>query len=75
MSTSDIIEEVNSLPVEERLRVVDSLLRSLNPPDADIDAQWATVAKQRLEEVRSGEVQTIPGEDVFAEIRARFPRQ
>lgn len=75
MSTSELIEEVNMLPVEDRLRIADSLLRSLNTPVPDIDAQWAAVSRERLEEVRSGAVDSIPGDEVFAELRARFPRR
>ena len=33
-----------------------------------IDEKWAAVAQQRLREVRSGAVETVPGEDVFAKI-------
>ena len=40
-STAEIIHEAESLPVEERMVVVDSLLRSLNPPDPEIDRKWA----------------------------------
>jgi putative addiction module component (TIGR02574 family) len=72
-STADIIHDVESLPVEERTLVVDSLLRSLNPPDPEIDRQWTAVAKRRLEELRSGRVEPVPGEEVFARIRQRFP--
>jgi putative addiction module component (TIGR02574 family) len=70
--TAEIIHEVESLPVEERVLVVDSLLRSLNPPDPEIDRQWTAVAKRRLEELRSGKVKPVPGEAVFARIRQRF---
>ena len=70
--TADIIHEAESLPVEERTVVVDSLLRSLNPPDPEIDQKWAAVAKRRLEELRSGRVKPVPGEEVFAKIRQRF---
>ena len=35
--TEDIIQEAASLPVEERIIVVDSLLRTLNIPNPDID--------------------------------------
>lgn len=73
-STVAIISEAESLPVEERAIIVDSLLRSLNPPDPEIDRKWAAVAKRRLEELRSGRVKAIPGEEVFAKIRQRFPR-
>ena len=71
-STAELIHEVESLPVEERTAVVDSLLRSLNPPDPEIDRKWAAVAKRRLEELRSGRVKPVPGEEVFARIRQRF---
>jgi putative addiction module component (TIGR02574 family) len=71
-STAEIIHEAESLPVEERTLVVDSLLRSLNPPDPEIDRKWAALAKRRLEELRSGRVKPVPGEAVFAKIRQRF---
>jgi len=71
-STAEIIREAESLPVEERTVVVDSLLRSLNPPDPEIDRKWAAVAKRRLDELRSGRAKPIPGEEVFARIRQRF---
>ena len=71
-STAEIIHEAESLPVEERTVVVDSLLRSLNPPDPEIDRKWAAIAKRRLEEPRSGRVKPVPGEEVFAKIRQRF---
>ncbi len=72
LSTVEIIHEAESLPVEERSVVVDSLLRSLNPPDPEVDREWAVVAKRRLDELRSGRVKPIPGEEVFAKIRQRF---
>lgn len=71
-NTAEIIREAESLPVEERTLVVESLLRSLNPPDPEIDKKWAAVAKRRLEELRSGRVTPVPGEEVFARIRQRF---
>ena len=71
-NAAEIIHEAESLPVEDRALVVDSLLRSLNPPDPEIDKKWAATAKRRLEELRSGRVRPVPGEDVFARIRQRF---
>ncbi|MFZ2957615.1 MAG: addiction module protein [Candidatus Ozemobacteraceae bacterium] len=74
MKTKDLIAEAISLPVEERAIVVDSLLKSLNPPESEIDKKWAAVAKRRLEEMRSGKVKGIPGEEVFQRIRNRFSK-
>ena len=72
MKTKKLIEEAISLPAEERARVVDSLLRSLTPPDARVDKKWASVAKQRLKELQSGEVTAAPGDEVFMRIWKRF---
>ena len=68
----EIIRDAESLPVEERAKVVDSLLRSLNPTDAAVDRKWVAVAKRRLAELQSGRVKAVPGDVVFGEILRRF---
>ncbi len=65
MKTTDLIAEAIALPVEERAMVVDSLLKSLNSPETDIDKKWASVARRRVAELRSGEVKAVPGDEVF----------
>lgn len=72
MNTVDLINEAASLPVEERARLADFLLQSLNHPESAIDEQWLDIARQRLVDVRSGKVQTIPAETVFENVRRRF---
>ncbi|MBI4962669.1 MAG: addiction module protein [Desulfomonile tiedjei] len=74
MTTRKLIEEALSLPVEERALIADSLLRSLNAPNTAIDAKWTEVAKRRLQELRSGKVKAIPGDEVFSEILGRLAK-
>jgi putative addiction module component (TIGR02574 family) len=74
MKTKDLIAEATSLPVEERAMVVDSLLKSLNPPETEIDKKWAAVARRRLEELRSGLVKAVPGDQVFEKIREKYSK-
>ena len=57
----DIVEEASELPVDERVAVVDSLLRTLNVPNPEIDKEWVETARARLAELRSGRVKPIPG--------------
>jgi putative addiction module component (TIGR02574 family) len=74
LNTKELIAEAVSLPVEERALMVDSLLRSLNQPESEIDKKWAAVAQRRLGELRSGAVKAVPGEEVFEKIWSRFNR-
>ncbi|HWR76540.1 MAG TPA: addiction module protein [Thiobacillus sp.] len=74
MKTAELIDEVASLPVEERARVVDTLLRSLNAPESAIDSAWMEVAQRRLDELRAGRVEAVPGEAVFERIRQRYEK-
>lgn len=71
-SAKEIISDAETLPVEERAAVVDSLLRTLNPPDSKIDQKWIGVAKRRLAELRSGNKKPVPGDQVFAGVRERL---
>jgi len=62
-----------ALPLDERLMVVDSLLRSLNPPDPAIDNQSAAIPKRPLPELPSGRLKPVSGQQVLAKLQERFP--
>lgn len=72
MGMQDILDSAKSLPAAERLCIVDELLRTLNAEESSIDEAWAIECERRLDQVRTGEVTPIPGEEVFARIRARY---
>ena len=70
--TEDLFDEAVSLPVEARALLVDKLLQSLNPTQSEIDKLWSEEAEKRVEEIRNGSVETIPGEHVFSKTRERL---
>lgn len=72
MKAGILLEEAVSLPVEERVHLVDCLLQTLNQPDATHAEAWAAVAQRRLDELRSGKVLAVSGEDVFTRIWQRY---
>jgi putative addiction module component (TIGR02574 family) len=72
MKTDDLILEIQSLPVEERARVADCILRSLNQTVSAVDQKWADLAARRLQDIQTGVVKTVADEDVFTEIWHRF---
>lgn len=70
---TEIADATMQLPSEERIALVDLLLKSLNMPTReDIDALWAVEAEKRVAAVESGETTVLDGEQVFSEIRQRL---
>jgi putative addiction module component (TIGR02574 family) len=70
MTAEQIVAEALRLPVEDRTTVIDRLSESLDSaPLNEMDKLWASEAKRRADELTSGKVQGIPGEQVFAEAR------
>jgi putative addiction module component (TIGR02574 family) len=71
MSIETITEEALKLPAEERARLADTLVESLDPvDDPHIRQAWEQEIERRIVDVESGRSKTVPAEEVFAEIRA-----
>jgi putative addiction module component (TIGR02574 family) len=74
-ATTKLADKLLSLPCEDRIFLVDKLLKSLNAPSKEeVDKAWAEESERRIDELESGKVQTIPGEQVFREIRKRLKK-
>ncbi|PYS23328.1 MAG: addiction module protein [Acidobacteria bacterium] len=71
----DIMKDALSLPPGARAMLADQLLVSLDwEQQKEIDDAWADEAERRMQEIRDGKVQTIDGEQVMRELRARRKR-
>ena len=65
-----VLDEALSLPPEERLKVAELLLSSLDPATQQkIDSLWAAEAEDRLDALDRGEIETISARDVFDELK------
>ena len=74
MSGAQILRDALALPPEERARLADELLRSVDQADrADIDAAWAEEAERRTDDFEKGLTRAEPLEDVLRSIEARRP--
>jgi putative addiction module component (TIGR02574 family) len=70
-----VFEEALSLPSDERIGLIQKLLMSLNLPiQAEIDRLWAEEAERRVSQIEQGDVELIPGDNVFARIRRKYQR-
>ena len=70
LTVEQVAEEALSLPSEARALLADRLVESLDPAeDGYIHQLWVTEACRRRDDVRSGSVQTIPGDLALAQVR------
>jgi putative addiction module component (TIGR02574 family) len=69
MTLDQIVEETRQWPPEKIGELLDRLTEDLHGSDPEIEAAWQTEIGRRLEEIQSGKVQGIPGEEVSARIR------
>ena len=75
MTVEQIAEEALGLPSEARALLADRLVESLDPAeDGQIRRLWAAAALRRRDEVRSGRVKTIPGDEAVARVRRAVAR-
>jgi putative addiction module component (TIGR02574 family) len=71
----EILSAALSLSPGARAMLADHLLESLDWEDQKRnDAIWAEEAERRMQEIRDGKVETIDGEQVMRELRARRKR-
>ena len=69
-SLSDLEQQARSLPADDRARLAELLLESLQSTHlADVEAAWNQEIAQRVAAYDRGELQTSPAEDVFAEAK------
>jgi putative addiction module component (TIGR02574 family) len=70
VTLAEIEEQARQLSAEDRARLADAMLESLqdNMP-ADVAAAWDQEIERRVDEFERGETQTFSSEDVFAEAR------
>ena len=67
-----LFREAFDLPESDRATLAGLLIESLEAaPDPDVEEAWAAVAERRWRQIESGDVQTIPWEEVRAKLYRR----
>jgi putative addiction module component (TIGR02574 family) len=66
--------ELSQLAAGDRAELAYYLIRSLDEgDDGDVQSAWETELERRWQEMESGAITGVPAEDVFAEMRKKFP--
>jgi putative addiction module component (TIGR02574 family) len=70
---AELKQQAAQLSESERAELALALIQSLDgEPDADVEEAWRIEVERRVAEIDRGEVQLIPGDEVFARLRKRF---
>jgi putative addiction module component (TIGR02574 family) len=62
-----LFSEAMTLPDDSRLRLAERLFSTIKEEPA-LEAEQLQEVARRVQDVRSGQVETLPGEEVFREI-------
>ena len=70
---TELKRQASQLSEGERGELAMSLLESLDgPADPDVEEAWRLEIERRLGQIDRGEVQPMPGDEVFARLRRRL---
>ena len=69
LKIDELLSEIESLPIDMKTELIDKLISSIHPSQKEIDVLWAEEAEKRVDEIKSGRVQTIPGEQILSEVK------
>ena len=68
LTLEQIVEEARHWPPEKIGELVGRLTEDLHASDPDIETAWKAEVNRRIEEIQTGQVQGIPGDEVSARI-------
>ena len=68
VSTEILLRQALQLSSNDRAALVEGLIVSLDKPDPSLDTLWLKEAEDRLAAYRSGELDAVDAEQVFAEL-------
>jgi len=71
---AELAERAKSLAPEDRARLAEELLASLDPHDAEVDAALDAELRHRIDEIERDEAQMIPADQAFAAVRQALRR-
>lgn len=73
MNANTIEEQALALPVQERARLIERLLESLDTlPEQEAEALWLDVAEHRAREIDEGKVQLVTPEELQRRIQTHL---
>ncbi len=75
LTLDQVADEAMQLPAAARAQLAERMVESLDLTEADaIQRAWTEEAIHRRDDIRSGRVPPVPGDEVMAEVRRALER-
>ena len=71
---AELSAQARALAPQERARLAEELLASLDPHEIEVEAAWDEDLRRRIDEVESRTAQLIHADQAFAEVRRALGR-
>ena len=65
MNTKEILKNALNLKPQDKIGIIEGLLKSLDEPDKNIDEIWAVEAEKRLQAYREGKLKGVEYSEIF----------
>ena len=63
-----LLKEALVLPIQEKLDLIEELIKSLDKPDPEIDERWKKETESRIDACDDGEISSITLEETLCNI-------
>ena len=67
-----LFEDIEFLPIDIKIKLIEKLLNSITPNNEDIDKLWIDEANRRKQEIEDNKISLIDGNVVFEDIAKRL---
>lgn len=74
MTVEQVVSEVDQMSEDQVVLLVDRLTQRLQTIDPEIEEAWSAEIQRRVDDLESGKVREIPGDEVTARVRQLLAR-
>ena len=72
LQQEQLFNNIDILPIDLKTKIVDKILSSLTPTKKYIDDTWIKEVNKRKQDIESGNIRLVDGDDVFFNIAQRL---
>jgi len=72
LKQEQLFDEIDILPIDLKIKIVDKILASITPVNSSIDVLWIKEVNKRKNDIETNSVSLVDGDEVFQKIAKRL---